>query len=177
MIPRDISRLRPPYTIPPEYILCYNRNRSSFNHTAVLLSFYVGLLLMPSSLICKMSVYVVCVCPPEINFYFCFGKFLPIDRYSRIVLYFPCLGEKSNDFSWNFPVSFGTGIFLFAPGLIDAAMLRMYQVLLTLSWYRFIFPCVPYKYYYRLFAFTCQSLLIIFLIFFDYYFCMISKCL
>ena len=46
-------------------------------------------------------------------------------------------------FSWNFPVSFGTGIFLFAPGLIDAAMLRIYQVLLTLPWYRFIFPCVP----------------------------------
>ena len=53
MIPRDISRLCPPYTIPPEYILCYIRNRSSFNHTTVLLSFYVGLLLMPSSLVCE----------------------------------------------------------------------------------------------------------------------------
>lgn len=92
MIPRDTSRLCPPYTIPPEYILCYNRDRFSFNHTAVLLSFYIGRLLMPSSLVCEMSVYVVCLCPPEINFYFCFGKFLSIDRLSRIVLYFICWG-------------------------------------------------------------------------------------
>lgn len=138
---------------------------------------------MPSSLNCYRLISSFLVITRFLSSWYCFlfsfwEIYLPIDRYSRIVLYFPCLGEKSNDFSWNFPVSFGTGIFLFiAPGLIEAAMLRMYQVLLTLPWYRFIFPCVPYKYYYRLFAFTCQSLLIIFLIFFDYYFCMISKCL
>jgi len=65
----------------------------------------------------------------------CYTSFVEDEVFYTLFLKFP-------SFVWNWDFSF------IAPGLIDTAMLRMYQVLLMLPWYRFIFPCVPYKYYY-----------------------------
>lgn len=155
MIPRDISRLCPPYTIPPEYILCYNRNRSSFNHTAVLLSFYVGLLLMPSSLVCYRLISSFLVItrfnPPDIVFYFCFcfcfGKFICRLTDYQELCYTQFATTECSCTSWNFPVSFGTGIFLFrswtywrchvenVSGLIDTAVIPIYIPLCSFSIY------------------------------------------
>lgn len=131
MIPRDISRLCPPYTIPPEYILCYNRNRSSFNHTAVLLSFYVGHLLMPSSLICYrlISSFLVITwfSPPDIVFYFCFGKYLSIDTFQELCYTSFVEDEVFYTLFLKFPCSAkGWGFFFVSP-----QSLALYQTLKT----------------------------------------------
>ena len=90
MIPRDTDRLCPPCIILPAYMLCYIRIRSSFNHTAVLLSFYVGHLLIPSSLNCYhlISSFLVITrfSPPDIVFYcFLFSLCFPILLFSIII--------------------------------------------------------------------------------------------
>lgn len=131
MIPRDISRLCPPYTIPPEYILCYNRNRSSFNHTAVLLSFYVGLLLMPSSLVCYRLISSFLVItrfyPPDIVFYFCFGIFVSIDTFQELCYTSFVEDEVFYTLFLKFPCSAkGWGFFFVSP-----QSLALYQTLKT----------------------------------------------
>ena len=134
MIPRDISCLYPPYTIPPEYILCYNRNRSSFNHTAVLLSFYVGLLLMPSSLVCYRLISSFLVItrfnPPDIVFSFRFGEISADWQIIRNAIYSTCWGKSIFAFSeislfllkeWGF-FFFQSSIFSFIPDFENSTL-------------------------------------------------------